>query len=56
MIDALPGLAQQIVPEKAPLEGKNAGHGCGHHLFGAASVAAGIEMLGDRKPALNYRD
>jgi aminobenzoyl-glutamate utilization protein B len=29
---------------KTPIEGKNAGHGCGHHLFGTASVAAGIEI------------
>jgi aminobenzoyl-glutamate utilization protein B len=42
--DALPGLAQQAVPEKAPIDGKNAGHGCGHNLFGTASVAAGIEI------------
>jgi aminobenzoyl-glutamate utilization protein B len=42
--DALPGLAQQAVPVKTPIEGKNAGHGCGHHLFGTASVAAGIEI------------
>ena len=42
--DALPGLAQQAVPEKTPIEGKNAGHGCGHNLFGTASVAAGIEI------------
>ena len=42
--DALPGLSQQAVPEKNPVEGKNAGHGCGHHLFGTASVAAGIEI------------
>ncbi len=42
--DALPGLAQQALPEKAPIDGKAAGHGCGHHLFGTASVAAGIEI------------
>ncbi|ULQ51264.1 amidohydrolase [Flavihumibacter fluvii] len=42
--DALPGLSQQAVPEKSPIAGKNAGHGCGHHLFGTASVAAGIEL------------
>jgi len=42
--DALPGLAQQAVPEKSGIEGRNAGHGCGHHLFGTASVAAGIEL------------
>lgn len=42
--DALPGLSQQAIPEKAPIEGKAAGHGCGHHLFGTASVAAGIAI------------
>ncbi len=42
--DALPGLAQEAVPEKKPIEGKIAGHACGHHLFGVASVAAGIEI------------
>lgn len=42
--DALPGLSQQAIPEKAPIAGKVAGHGCGHHLFGTASVAAAIEL------------
>jgi len=42
--DALPGLAQEASPEKTPIAGKPAGHGCGHHLFGTASVAAGIEI------------
>ena len=42
--DALPGLSQQAVPEKMPVAGIDAGHGCGHHLFGTASVAAGIEI------------
>ncbi|HKB44834.1 MAG TPA: M20 family metallopeptidase, partial [Chitinophagaceae bacterium] len=42
--DALPGLSQEAIPEKKPIEGKDAGHGCGHHLFGTASVAAGIEL------------
>ena len=39
--DALPGLSQKAVPEKNNIEGVTAGHGCGHHLFGTASVAAG---------------
>lgn len=50
--DALPGLSQEAVPEKKPIEGKNAGHACGHHLFGTASAAAGIEikkMLAEKK-------
>ncbi len=42
--DALPGLSQQATPEKVPTSGLSAGHGCGHHLFGTASVAAGIEL------------
>jgi aminobenzoyl-glutamate utilization protein B len=42
--DALPGLSQEASPEKKPISGKNAGHGCGHHLFGTGSVAAGIEI------------
>ncbi len=42
--DALPGLSQRAVAEKKPAEGRTSGHGCGHHLFGTASVAAGIEI------------
>ena len=42
--DALPGLSQEANPEKKAIAGKDAGHGCGHHLFGTASVAAGIEI------------
>ncbi len=42
--DALPGLGQAAEPEKKPIEGKAAGHACGHHLFGTASVAAAIEL------------
>lgn len=41
--DALPGLSQQAVPEKMTA-GKNAGHACGHHLFGTASTAAAIAV------------
>lgn len=42
--DALPGVSQQAIPEKAPIEGAVAGHACGHHLFGVASVAAAISL------------
>ncbi|MEP7373024.1 MAG: amidohydrolase [Chitinophagaceae bacterium] len=42
--DALPGLSQDSIPEKKQLAGKDAGQGCGHHLFGTASVAAGIAI------------
>jgi aminobenzoyl-glutamate utilization protein B len=42
--DALPGINQDAVPERSPIAGKNAGHACGHHLFGTASVSAGIAI------------
>jgi aminobenzoyl-glutamate utilization protein B len=42
--DALPGLAQTTAPTKTPIAGKAAGHGCGHNLFGAASVEAAIAI------------
>ncbi len=42
--DALPGLAQTTSPEKTAIKRQDAGHGCGHHLFGTASVAAAIEL------------
>ncbi len=42
--DALPGLAQAAEPIKKGIAGKAGGHGCGHHLFGTASVAAAIEL------------
>ena len=42
--DALPGLSQAAVPTKTPIAGQEAGHGCGHSLFGAASVASAIAL------------
>ncbi|MEP6725582.1 MAG: amidohydrolase, partial [Bacteroidota bacterium] len=42
--DALPGFSQEAIPEKKAIEGKTAGQACGHHLFGTASIAAGIEI------------
>lgn len=42
--DALPGLSQAATFERKPIEGKNAGHACGHHLFGTGSVAAAIAV------------
>ncbi|MGK7390348.1 MAG: amidohydrolase [Candidatus Cyclobacteriaceae bacterium M2_1C_046] len=38
--DALPGLSQKTVPTKDPLNPGSAGHGCGHNLFGVASLGA----------------
>jgi len=42
--DALPGLAQTADPSLAPIAGKAAGHGCGHNIFGAASVTAALSI------------
>jgi len=42
--DALPGLAQEAVPEQTPRAGNGYGHGCGHHLFGSASMLAGLAL------------
>lgn len=39
-MDALPGVSQAAVPQRQPIAGKDAGHACGHNLFGAGSVAA----------------
>jgi aminobenzoyl-glutamate utilization protein B len=42
--DALPGINQDSLPGRAPIEGKSAGHACGHNLFGAGSVGAAIAV------------
>ncbi|MFS4416850.1 amidohydrolase [Maribacter sp. 2307ULW6-5] len=42
--DALPGISQKASPEKEPLQEGAAGHGCGHNLFGAASLGAAIAI------------
>ena len=42
--DALPGITQDRSPVRAPWEGREAGHACGHHLFGAGSAAAAIAV------------
>lgn len=42
--DALPGLSQKTEPTKNPLAEGRPGHGCGHNLFGAASLGAAIAI------------
>lgn len=42
--DALPGISQKALPTKDPLEAGGAGHGCGHNLFGTASLGAAIAV------------
>lgn len=42
--DALPGMSQDTVPRRKPLIKNGPGHGCGHNLFGTASMAAAIAI------------
>jgi aminobenzoyl-glutamate utilization protein B len=42
--DALPGLSQKAAPAKEALAEGAAGHGCGHNLFGAASLGAALAI------------
>jgi aminobenzoyl-glutamate utilization protein B len=42
--DALPGISQKAQPTKEPLEAGAPGHGCGHNLFGAASLGAAVAL------------
>lgn len=42
--DALPGLSQNIQPIKNAMTQGAPGHGCGHNLFGAASLGAAIAI------------
>lgn len=42
--DALPGISQKAQPVKEALETDAPGHGCGHNLFGAASLGAAVAI------------
>lgn len=42
--DALPGVSQTSAPVREKRPEVNAGHACGHHLFGVGSMAAAIEV------------
>jgi len=42
--DALPGITQDAVPVRQVIQTKDAGHACGHHLFGTGSTAAAIAV------------
>ena len=43
-LDALPGINQNDTATRSPVEGKAAGHACGHNLFAAGSVGAAIAI------------
>jgi aminobenzoyl-glutamate utilization protein B len=42
--DALPGISQKSQPSKEPLVEGAPGHGCGHNMFGTASLGAAIAI------------
>jgi len=42
--DALPGISQSRASTREILAHKNAGHACGHHLFGGGSTAAAVAV------------
>ena len=57
--DALPGLSQDTTPNKNPLVEGGSGHGCGHNMFGAASLASAIAIKeqienGDLKGTIKF--
>ncbi len=43
-MDALPGINQSALATRDMVDGKHAGHACGHNLFGAASLTAAIAV------------
>ena len=47
--DALPGISQKAVPHQEALEEGAGGHGCGHNLFGPASLAAAVALGAHRR-------
>lgn len=42
--DALPGISQDTVPYRKPVEADGDGHACGHNVFGTASVAGAVAI------------
>ena len=42
--DALPGLSQESISRRSPIGEDAPGHGCGHNLLGAGSLAAAIAV------------
>ncbi|MFB5944241.1 amidohydrolase [Albibacterium profundi] len=42
--DALPGMSQDTVPYRRPLEEDGNGHACGHNVFGPGAVAGAVAI------------
>ena len=43
-MDALPGLSQDVKPERKIIKEEMPGHACGHNLFGTGSIAAAVAV------------
>ena len=43
-LDALPGINQDDTGTRNPIDGKAAGHACGHNLFAAGSIGAALAI------------
>ena len=43
-LDALPGINQSAAGRREPIDGKAAGHACGHNLFAAGSLSAALSV------------
>ncbi|MEM9669891.1 MAG: amidohydrolase [Pseudomonadota bacterium] len=43
-LDALPGINQSASADRVPVDGKHAGHACGHNLFAAGSITAALSV------------
>ena len=57
--DALPGISQKAQATQEPLQAGGAGHGCGHNLFGPASLGAALAIkdriaAGDLKGTIRF--
>ena len=50
--DALPGMSQQVAPQRVPLDQGRAGHACGHSGLGAGALGAALAV----KAALEKHD
>jgi len=42
--DALPGLSQEVIPQKQPVVPGAPGHGCGHNLLGPGGAGAAVAI------------
>ena len=42
--DALPGLSQEPVPTRSPVQAGAPGHGCGHNLLGSGAALAAVAL------------